>query len=126
MATIRRHPVPSDSYDPNRPLNDLNREQLAHFVEVAQRLPPALRVEMPIPSPDDTAAANNFIAVVTGRLMSVKRPPLKLVPKRKRKAPAPAIALAAQAEAPASPRSTPKRKTLSKSKSKSKSRRSGK
>ncbi len=125
MATIRRHPVPPDSYDPNRPPNDLVREQLQHFIEVSQRLPPSLRVDMPIPSPDDAAAANNFIAVVTERLMSVKRPPLKLVPKRKRKAPAAAIALAAQAEAPASPRSKPK-KTRSKSKSKSKSGRSGK
>ncbi len=126
MATIRRHPVPPDSYDPNRPLNDLNREQLAHFVEVAQRLPPSLRVPMPIPSPDDAAGANNFIAVVTDRLMSVKRSPLKLVRKDKRKSPAPQIAIAAQAETPVSPPSKPKRTTRSKSKSISKSRRSGK
>jgi hypothetical protein len=117
MATIRRYPVPSDSYDPNRPLNDLVREQLKHFVEAAQRLPPELRIEMPVPSPDDAAAVNKFVAAVTERLMSVKRAPLKLVRKRGRKATAPPIALAAQAEAPASPVSRPKPKTRSESKS---------
>ena len=39
MANIRRYPVPADSFDPNRPLNDLLQAQLEHFREVEKRLP---------------------------------------------------------------------------------------
>jgi len=72
MATIRRHSIPSDSYAPDRPLNDLMREQLTHFIHVEERLPPEQRVSLPIPSPDDSAAANRFIAAVTERLMGTR------------------------------------------------------
>ena len=108
MATIRRHPVPLDSYQPGRPLNDLMVAQLAHFAEAARRLPPDLRITAPVPPATDADAANAFIATVTERLMSLKqrqlettRPKPTIVPKRPRKAPAAApISLAAQAEPP--------------------------
>lgn len=85
MATIHRHPVPPESYEPDRPLNDLGRDQLKHFIHVAQRLPPELRVDLPIPSPEDGLASSRFIGAVTEKLMSRKRAPLRLVSKRSRK-----------------------------------------
>lgn len=74
MATIRRHTVPADSFQPDAPINDLGREQLKHFIHVAERLPLNLRVDLPIPSPEDSVAVGRFIAAVTERLMSRKRP----------------------------------------------------
>jgi hypothetical protein len=118
MATIRRHPVPPDSFRPDAPLNDLGREQLKHFVHVAERLPPELRVDMPIPSPEDGHAANRFIAAVTDRLLSRKPPALKVVAKRRRKPTSTGISIAAGAEEVHPQRA----KSKSKSKSKSKAR----
>jgi hypothetical protein len=109
MATIRRHPVPPDSFHPDAPLNDLGREQLKHFIHVAERLPPNLRVDMPIPSPDDGLAVSRFIAAVTERLMTRKQPPLTLVGKRRPKPASTGISIAAGAEVPG--RAKRKRKT---------------
>ena len=127
MATIRRYPVPLDSYNPNAPLNDLMLSQLEHFIEVAKRLPPQLQVKMPIPSANDAVAANRFIAAVTEQLMSVKQSPLRLVKKRAARTSTPGIALAAEAESPVSPGSRRKKKTGSEPKtSEPKTRSSGK
>jgi hypothetical protein len=111
MATIRRHPVPPDSFHPDAPLNDLGREQLKHFIHVAERLPPELRVDMPIPSPEDSVAASRFIAAVTERLMSRKPSPLSVVPKRRRKPASTGISIAAGAKEQHPQRAKRKRKT---------------
>jgi hypothetical protein len=116
MVTIRRYPVPLDSYNPNGPLNDLMRSQLEHFAHIADRLPPHLQVKVPVPSADDTVAAHQFIAAVTEQLMSVKKSPLLLVKKRAARTRTPGLAIAASAETPKSPRSGPKKKTGSESK----------
>jgi hypothetical protein len=116
MATIRRHPVPPDSFHPDAPLNDLGREQLKHFVHVAERLPPELRVDMPIPSPEDGHAAHRFIAAVTDRLLSRKPPALKVVAKRRRKPASTGISIAAGAEEVHPQRTKSKGKSKSKSK----------
>jgi hypothetical protein len=101
MATIRRHPVPAESYVPDRPLNDLGRDQFEHFKHAASRLPAEVRAALPaIPSAEDGMAAGRFIAAVTDVLIARKRQPLKLVSKRARKLPAAGLALAAGAEAP--------------------------
>lgn len=69
MTDIRRYPVPDDSFDPKRPLNDLLVAQLEHFQEVERRLPrdlqPTLRPEMPPPSPRDANAAHDYVATMT-------------------------------------------------------------
>jgi hypothetical protein len=69
MATIRRYPVPADSFVPDRPLNDLLQAQLEHFRKVEHRLPrrvqPTLHPDMPPPSPKDAAASNHYIATMT-------------------------------------------------------------
>jgi hypothetical protein len=69
MANIRRYPVPADSFDPNRPLNDLLQAQLEHFHEVEKRLPrriqPTLHPDMPPPSPKDAQASNHYVATMT-------------------------------------------------------------
>jgi len=104
MATIRRYPVPSDSFRADAPLNDLLLKQLEHFVEVAKSLPAELRVDMPVPSPQDSAAAEHYIAAVTERLMSRKRPPLAVVSRSPRRRTKPGISIAAVAETPKSPR----------------------
>ena len=98
MATIRRHPVPADSFQPDAPLNDLGREQLKHFIHVAERLPPKLRVDLPIPSPEDSLAAGRFIAAVTERLMMRKPPALALVSQRRRKPASTVVSIAAGEE----------------------------
>ncbi len=67
MATIRRHPVPSDSYDPKRPLNDLLVAQLEHFKHIAKSLPAELQKAIPVqPSIEDREGVDRFIAAVTG------------------------------------------------------------
>jgi hypothetical protein len=121
MATIRRHPVPSDSFRADAPLNDLLLKQLEHFAHVAERLPAKLRVDMPVPSPQDSAAAARYIAEITERLMSRKRPPLTVVSKPRRKRTTPGISIAAAAETLGTPRV--KRKSKSR---KSKSRKTTK
>jgi hypothetical protein len=116
MVTIRRYPVPLDSYNPNGPLNDLMRSQLEHFAHVADRLPPELQVKEPVPSADDAHSAHQFIAAVTEQLMSVKKsPPRLLVKKRASRTQTSNLAIAASAETPKSHRSGPKKKTGSKS-----------
>ena len=104
MATIRRHPVPSESFRADAPLNDLLLKQFEHFVHVAERLPAKMRVTMPVPSPQDSSAAARYIAEVTERLVSRKRPPLTVVRKPRRKRTAPGISMAAAAETPGTPR----------------------
>lgn len=120
MATIRRHAVPADSFHPDAPLNDLGREQLKHFIHAAERLPPELRVDMPIPSLEDGHAANRFIAAVTDRLMSRKRPALKLVSKRRRKPASTGIDIAAAAEIAHPQRAKARTKTKTKTKTRTK------
>jgi len=69
MATIKRHSIPADSFEPNRPLNDLLQAQLQHFHVVEKRLPrhsqPTLHPDMPPPSPLDAPASNRYIAAMT-------------------------------------------------------------
>ena len=80
MVTIHRHPVPTDSYDPERPLNDLLLAELDHFKHIAQKLPSDLRKALPAaPSPDDREAVDLFIAAITRALVSQKRERLHLV-----------------------------------------------
>lgn len=100
MTTIRRHPVPTDSWDPERPLNDLMIEQLNHFTYVVQRLPAEARAALPpAPKADDSVAAHRFIAAVTKALMSGKRAPgPQLVARARRREPGVIGSLAAQAD----------------------------
>lgn len=115
MVTIRRHPVPADSYDPDRPLNDLLLAQFEHFKHVAQRLPPEVRSTIPAePSTNDREGVDRFIAAITGAFVSkkIERPQLVKVTRR-RKQPV-TLAIAASAE------EKPKRSKPAQSKSKSK------
>src|ERR1039458_2849958 len=80
MVTIRRHPVPTDSYDPKRPLNDLLVAQFDHFKHIAEALPPEVRSAIPAtPSPDDREAVDRFIAAITGYHVSRKMEKPRLV-----------------------------------------------
>jgi hypothetical protein len=101
MATVKRHPVPQDSYKPDRPLNDLMLAQLEHFVDAARHLPPDLRAGLVEPSPADAAASSRYIAAVTAALLSQRKPAITLVSSRPRRAsraqPAEGLALAAAA-----------------------------
>ncbi len=101
MATVKRHPVPQDSYQPDRPLNDLMVAQLMHFIEAAKKLPAELRAGLVEPSPEDAAASSRYIAEVTAALLSQRRPAITLVSSRPRRvAPRPTaggLALAAAA-----------------------------
>jgi hypothetical protein len=82
MVTIRRHPVPADSYDPKRPLNDLLVAQLEHFKHIAKSLPSDLRNAVPAePSIEDREGVDRFIAAVTGIHVSRKKPAPRLVAK---------------------------------------------
>jgi hypothetical protein len=99
MATIRRHPVPAESYEPNRPLNDLGRDQLKHFIHAASRLPTGQRADLPPePSAEDGLEAGKFIAAVTTKLLRIRRSPLQLVKKKSGNAPTAGMSLAAAAE----------------------------
>lgn len=114
MVTIRRHPVPADSYDPNRPLNDLLLAQLEHFKHIAQRLPPEVRSAVPAePSSSDREGVDRFIAAITGACVSRKIERPRLIKPVRRKQPG-TLAIAAAAE------ERPKRSTAAKSKSKAK------
>jgi hypothetical protein len=117
MATIRRHPVPVESYQPDRPLNDLGRDQFEHFKHAASRLPADVRAALPpTPSPEDGMAASRFIAAVTEVLIARKQQPLRIVRKRGRDTPQPGLALAAATETPVPPlrkRSHPKTRSRS-------------
>jgi hypothetical protein len=86
MATIRRHPVPADSYDPKRPLNDLLVAQLEHFKHIAKSLPAELKGAIPgEPSPEDREGIDRFIAAVTGVQVRRKKanPRLAAMPVRR-------------------------------------------
>lgn len=99
MVTIRRHPIPADSYDPNRPLNDLLLAQFEHFKHVAQRLPPEVRSTIPVePSTNDREGVDRFIAAITGACVSrkIERPQL-VKGARRRKQPV-TLDIAASAE----------------------------
>lgn len=115
MTTIRRHPVPADSYDPNRPLNDLLIAQLEHFKHVAQGLSSDLRSAVPAePSLDDREGVDRFIAAVTGVHVQRKKAKPRLVAKPARRRQPVTLDIAASAE------ETPKKNKRAKSKSKSK------
>jgi hypothetical protein len=112
MATVKRHPVPQDSYQPDRPLNDLMLAQLEHFVDTAKKLPPNLRADLPEPplmddhTPPDPAASSRYIAAVTAALLSQRKPAITLVSSRPRRAPArqPAEGLALAAASASKPK----------------------
>jgi hypothetical protein len=109
MATIRRYPVPADSFDPDRPLNDLLQAQLVHFHEIEKRLPrsiqPILNPNMPPPLPKDARASNHYVAALTTIIRQrAGKPPAKPAPvlvTKPARSPQPAgIAIAASASYP--------------------------
>ena len=82
MTTIPRHPVPTDSYDAKRPLNDLLIVQFEHFKHIAASLPADLRAGIPpVPPIEDSEATGRFIAAVTRALVSRKKELPRLLPK---------------------------------------------
>ena len=82
MATIHKHPVPTDSYDPKRPLNDLLIAQFEHFKHIARSLPSDLRNVVPNESSlDDREGVDRFIAAVTDVHVSRKKAKPQLVAK---------------------------------------------
>ena len=98
MVTIRRHPVPANSYDPDRPLNDLLLAQLDHFKHIAEALPADARAKIPaFPPLDDRAAVDRFIAAVTQLHVGRKQLRPQLVRSKPRPQPG-TIAIAAVAE----------------------------
>jgi len=121
MATIHRHPVPTDSYDPKRPLNDLLVAQLELFKHIAKSLPSELRGTVPAePSVEDRGGVDRFIAAVTGVHMSRKKAKPQLVAKPVRRKQPGTLDLAAAAEQtptknkPAEPKSQGKPKSKAK------------
>jgi hypothetical protein len=105
MVTIRRHPVPTDSYDPKRPLNDLLVAQFDHFIHIAEALPPEVRSAIPAtPSPDDREAVDRFIAAITGSHVSRKMEKPRLVKPARRRQPGTLETVAATAGKPKSPK----------------------
>ena len=99
MATIRRHPVPADSYDPKRPLNDLLVAQLEHFKHIAKSLPSDVRNTVPAePSIEDREGVDRFIAAVTGVHVRRKKEKPRLVAKPTRRKQPVTLDLAAAAE----------------------------
>jgi hypothetical protein len=113
MATIRRHPVPADSFVPNRPLNDLLQAQLEHFREIEKRLPrpvqPTLNPDMPLPSHKDARASNHYIATMTTLMREragdppAKRSPILVTKPAARSPQSAGLAIAASDPSPASP-----------------------
>jgi len=88
MVTIRRHPVPADSYDPKRPLNDLLAAQFEHFRHIAETLAPEVRGAVPAPqSANDREGVDRFIAAITSALVSRKREKPRLVKPVRRRQP---------------------------------------
>ena len=119
MVTIRRHPVPTDSYDPKRPLNDLLVAQLEHFKHIAKSLPSELRSTIPAePSIEDREGVDRFIAAVTGLHVSRKKPAPQLVAKPVRRKQPVTLSLAAAAEETSTKKNPAKSKSQSKPKSK--------
>ena len=116
MATIRRHSVPADSYDPKRPLNDLMIAQFEHFKHIAERLPADVRSGLPpVPAQEDRAGVDRFIAALTAICVSRKRALPQLVRTIRDKRPGRLAVAAAVAEktpaktAAARQKSSPKR-----------------
>ena len=113
METIKRYPIPPDSFAPDRPLNDLLRAQLEHFQTVEKRLPrqlrPSLNPHAPEALPHDAPASNQYIATMTTLICKrravqlTKDPPAKptpvLVPKPATYSPSAGLAIAASAAA---------------------------
>jgi hypothetical protein len=121
MATIRRHPVPVDSYDPKRPLNDLLVAQFEHFKHIAKGLTPELRNTVPAePSIDDREGVDRFIAAITGVHVRRKIGKPRLVAQPARRRQPVTLALAASAQVTSTKSKTAKSKSQSKSKSKAK------
>ena len=115
MVTIRRHPVPADSYDPKRPLNDLLIAQFEHFKHIAKGLSSELGSAVPAePSLDDREGVDRFIAAVTGIHVRRKKAMPRLVAKPVRRKQPVTLDLAATAE------ETPAKNKPAKSKSQSK------
>jgi len=122
MATIHRHPVPTDSYDPKRPLNDLLVAQLEHFKHIAKSLPSDLRNTVPAePSIEDREGVDRFIAAITGVHVSRKKATLRLVAKPVRRKQPVTLDLAAVAEE--QPKKTRSAKSKSQGKPKSRAKR---
>lgn len=128
MANIRRYPVPADSFDPHRPLNDLLQAQLEHFHEIEKRLPrpirPILNPNMPPPSPKDAHASNHYVAAMTTLIRQrsgdpVVKPAPVLVTKPTRSPQSAGIAIAASSAPLPAPRklATKPAKAASKNKS---------
>lgn len=114
MATIRRHPVPADSYDPKRPLNDLLVAQLEHFKHIAKSLAPEIRSTAPAePELDDREGVDRFIATITSIHLSRKREKPRLVARRVRRKQPVTLDIAASGE------ETPAKTKPAKSRSKS-------
>jgi len=118
MTTITRHPVPADSYDPKRPLNDLLVAQFDHFKHIATTLPAELTAGIPpVPAVEDSEAVGRFIAALTKAHVGRKRALPRIVPKAGRKKLPATLALAASAEeTPVRPKKSPN-KGASKNKS---------
>lgn len=99
MATIRRHPVPADSYDPKRPLNDLLVAQLEHFKHSARQLPPEILTAVPAePSHEDREGVDRFIAAVTAVHLRRKKAGPRLVADSRRRRQSVTLDLAASSE----------------------------
>jgi hypothetical protein len=99
VATIRRHPVPNDSYDPKRPLNDLLIAQFEHFKHIAKSLASDVRNTVPAePSLDDREGVDRFIAAITGIHVSRKKATPRLVAKPARRKLPVTLDIAAAAE----------------------------
>jgi hypothetical protein len=99
MVTIRRHPVPTDSYDPKRPLNDLLVAQLEHFKHIAKSLPLDVRTTVPTePLIEDREGVDRFIAAVTRVHASRKKAIPRLVTRPPRRTQSVTLDLAAAAE----------------------------
>jgi hypothetical protein len=91
--------VPTDSYDPERPLNDLLVAQLEHFKHIAKSLHPDLRNTVLVePSIDDREGVDRFIAAITGAHLSRKKAAPRQVAKPLRRKQPVGLDLAAAAE----------------------------
>jgi hypothetical protein len=124
MATIRRHPVPADSYDPNRPLNDLLLAQLDHFKHIAKGLPAEFQNAIPSdPSVEDREGVDRFIAAVTCVHVGRKKAKPLLVAKPVSQKQSVTLDLAAAAEE--QPKKTGSAKSKPQANAKSKARRGG-
>src|ERR1700744_1079734 len=122
MATIHKHPVPTDSYDPKRPLNDLLVAQFEHFKHISKRIPSDIRTTGPVePLMEDREGVGRFIAAVTGFHGSRKKAIPRLVAKPVRRKQSVTVNLAAAAEQSPAKNEPAKSNSQGKPKSKAKS-----